>query len=375
MRYNPALDGIRALAVMSVLVFHVAQHLPIPVGSAALRGFRIASMGWSGVDLFFVLSGYLITSILLASRNGSFGQYCRTFYARRALRIFPLYFVVVPAVLLLLQVFGTPRPAWYDWLTQLTYTQNTIGLYYPSQVGGYLGHTWSLAIEEWFYLVWPFFVFFLSPRALRRAALLGILAILVLRLAAVQSGAHLPTYASSVMRFDTLLVGALIAISPLSQLGRRIWIVAGSLAFGISVLARLASQNLTWVALFNSGVGYTLVAFGAAALVVACIDQHSGISRIFSWTPLSRIGRISYGIYLFHLPILAIFAKYTMPLTAHFDYSARFLTLLLPVALLTLGVAWLSFNHFEKRMLVLKSRFEYRDFQTESVPAPAAMAP
>lgn len=373
MKYNPALDGIRALAVISVLVFHVAQHLPIPTSGGGLGLFRIAGMGWSGVDLFFVLSGYLITSILLTSRNGSLGRYCTTFYARRALRIFPLYFVVVPSVLILLQIFGSARPAWYDWLMQLTYTQNTVGLYYPSNVGPYLGHTWSLAIEEWFYLTWPFFVFFFSPRALRRIALFGVMGILLLRLAAQQPGAHIPVYAASAMRFDTILVGALIALSPPSRLSRRVWILAGGLAFGVSVFARLASQNLAWVSLFNAGVGYTLVAFGAAALVTACISQQNSVSRIFAWKPLGRIGRISYGMYLFHLPILALFARYTTPLTINLSYPTRFALLLLPVALITIGVATLSFTHFEKRMLALKSRFSHVDFQPDSTPAPAPM--
>jgi peptidoglycan/LPS O-acetylase OafA/YrhL len=152
-----------------------------------------------------------------------------------------------------------------------------------------------------------------------------------------------------------------------------VWIVAGGLAFGVSVFARLASQNLTWVGLFNAGVGYTLVAFGAAALVTACISQQNSVSRIFAWKPLGRIGRISYGIYLFHLPILALIARYTTPLTINLSYSTRFALLLLPVALITIGVAALSFTHFEKRMLALKSRFSHGDFQPDSTPAPAPM--
>jgi peptidoglycan/LPS O-acetylase OafA/YrhL len=293
MKHNPALDGLRALAVLLVIVFHAAAALPVPPAGDALVLYRIAKVGWIGVDLFFVLSGYLITSILLNSKTDSLKRYCKVFYARRALRIFPLYFVFVPAVLILLSLFGPLRPTWNDWLIHLTYGQNSIGLYLPSHVGPFLGHTWSLAVEEWFYLLWPFFVFFASPPKLRRIALFGLVGILTLRLARADPGLGLPIYSSFFTNFDALMVGALLALSGPSRASRIAWIAAGAIAFGAFVGARLVTSDAYKLVAFNNGPGSTLIAFGAAALITICIGGANRIAKIFALRPLAGMGRIS----------------------------------------------------------------------------------
>ena len=159
-----ALDGLRGFALLLVFGYHALSRELVSTSLAGTLAKKIALTGWVGVDLFFVLSGFLITSILLDARTA--GNYLRVFYARRALRIFPLYYLVLAASLLLM-------PDHFGWKAQIFYwfnLSNLVTAFHPLLIP-YLAHFWSLAIEEQFYLVWPALVLLLRPRAL--AALCG----------------------------------------------------------------------------------------------------------------------------------------------------------------------------------------------------------
>src|SRR5215469_7550470 len=160
----PALDGIRGLAVLFVIAFHSRAPF-LNTSEIPFSLFQFLGLGWSGVDLFFVLSGFLITGILLDTRRAP--GYFRVFYARRALRIFPLYFAYLLLILVVLQgifvVFVRTNPWQHvNPLLYLTYSMNWVS----GLDDQWLGHLWSLAVEEQFYLIWPAAVWFCSRRSL-----------------------------------------------------------------------------------------------------------------------------------------------------------------------------------------------------------------
>ncbi|NQV27245.1 MAG: acyltransferase, partial [Rhodopirellula sp.] len=209
----PALDGVRGIAILMVM----SHHFTI-IGSAnpvekAVSG--VLQLGWAGVDLFFVLSGYLITGILLDSKRSP--HYYRNFYARRVLRIFPLYYAVVLLTFLVL-------PRLDGSLAQiLSNTEGSIGWYitylsnFAMSRGNHFGYgmlnvTWSLAIEEQFYLVWPLFVCVMRPQTLLRLCLSLIVGAPLLRLSLVlQSASWVTVYTMPFCRIDALAFGALVA--------------------------------------------------------------------------------------------------------------------------------------------------------------------
>jgi len=216
-RQIPGLDGVRGLAVLLVIAYHyrLALRSEDVFSKIWIHG---SSLGWCGVDIFFVLSGFLITGILLDMKGTP--HYFRNFYARRTLRIFPLYFGVLAVVYLLLPLIARARLApdywpfhhWQMW--QWTYLTNFgMAIHGPpaamtSQIS--LGHFWTLSVEEHFYLFWPAIVFALSPRQLKAACIFLGGAALILR--CVLAFGHLNLIGLTPFRLDTLCLGGLLAI-------------------------------------------------------------------------------------------------------------------------------------------------------------------
>jgi peptidoglycan/LPS O-acetylase OafA/YrhL len=213
----PALDGLRGLAVLAVIAFHLCA-VPIASGAAWRLAGGVASVGWLGVELFFVLSGCLITGILLDTRDGA--RPLATFWARRALRIAPLYFALLAVAFVLIPTLvpalrqSHPRfldaAPWYA-----TFLTNVALARSHGMAAFGTGHLWSLAIEEQFYLVWPLVVLRATPRALARVTLalfgLGVLARAALRLTGVTDAYE--TYVLTPTHLDGLLAGALLALA------------------------------------------------------------------------------------------------------------------------------------------------------------------
>lgn len=292
-RYIPELDGLRCVAIVGVVLFH----LRVP-------GFGLGSLG---VWLFFVLSGYLITSILLVERSagGSFGLYAGRFYVRRALRIFPLYYFYLFVNYLLVRLSGNEAD---DYVFYLTYTQNfLLGATQFSDIAGNLGHTWSLATEEQFYLLWPFLVYYLSRRWLTGVCVALIIAAPIFRgWAYATLGNPYLTYAFPLGSADTLALGCLCAlhwerISKMSESVMGIGLVSCFALFS----ALVASMGLwaIWDPANWAQHEAQMLYISAAGLLFAALVASA---QRFSWREVLRhravvhVGKISYGIYIWH---------------------------------------------------------------------------
>ena len=304
----PALDGLRGCAILLVLLYHFSGELHHPVTLAAGAIHKVLSIGWIGVDLFFVLSGFLITGILLGSRGAP--NYFRAFYMRRVLRILPLYYGYLAAVFLLPRLLGSPTwitpardQAWY-WL-HLQNLHPTSSAIFP-----FLGDLWSLAIEEQFYIVWPLLVLLVEGKTLRRvivAALLGAISFRVVGALTLESVQ--PLYFWTPGRVDGLLLGAFVASIALDRewmtrasrwAGPAAAIAAAYLA-GCMVRARWLDPGDLAIVI----VGYSALALLFTAVLVRVLTRPS-VARWFTPAWLRFFGQYSYGLYVLHRPCIEL---------------------------------------------------------------------
>ncbi len=291
-KYMPAIDGLRAFAVLAVLIVHFPW-MPAPrhVLLDRLHLQPLTQYGWVGVDLFFVISGFLITGILLDSKQSS--HYFRNFYARRALRIWPLYYAVLCFVFViypLLHPHGTVAQNLTGWPYYLFYVQNFV--FFDNGVP-LLGVTWSLAIEEQFYITWPLIVLLCSRKRLRVIAATLLLASPVIRLVLDHTFGHYPTITFS--RMDGILAGSLLALwfrsEAFSLAKLRKWAsvllvvgAAGSIYF--LTTSRNAGQHSILVYSFLAIAFVGLVGFAAADSL--CLARCTNSSRIQPYLTLAR---------------------------------------------------------------------------------------
>ncbi len=297
----PTLDGLRGLAVLLVLWAHLPVDLFGPAGRAL---YFAVQPGYLGVDLFFVLSGFLITRILLADRAR--GRPLRHFLVRRFARIFPIYYLLILAMWLL------------DPGSHLAWCAGYLSNFYYAvqRAPSPMEHTWSLAVEEHFYLVWPLAVTWLPVATSRRVALLGILPLAVgLALATAALEPWLPAQADSLIyritwyRILSLGLGALFAFGERelrADPARLWWTAARFLVPALLVLPTALLVDHRFVGPIML-VGFSLL---SSALFLAGLAAHGtgGLpARLLTLPPLRFAGRISYGVYLYHLPILYAF--------------------------------------------------------------------
>jgi peptidoglycan/LPS O-acetylase OafA/YrhL len=365
----PQLDGVRGVAIFVVAV-HMLSLLATPLDWLGRVCTSLFSYGWMGVQLFFALSGFLITGILLEARGSS--NYLSGFYARRFLRIFPLYygtlfvaFVVLPAVGYLPKEIAHDRPHQL-WLW--AYVSNwAVGTPASSQA---LHHFWSLSVEEQFYLLWPFALMRTGPRACLRLCLVVAALALVARLALLHAGVSTERiYEYSVARMDALaLGGAAAAALRIPDLGRRLGARPGRLwaaSLAVFVVGALVSHRYVLATFAASSVGYSFLAAAAALVVLAAATSDlrtpESPSLLLS-TPLRALGKYSYAVYVFHKPLHDFVGK---PALARLGLDATRST---PVALAyvavaltaSFGVAVASYHLYEKHFLRWKSRFAPR---------------
>ncbi|MDE1154668.1 MAG: acyltransferase [Acidobacteriaceae bacterium] len=374
--FYPALDGLRAIAFLMVL----AQH------------YMSMPWGWTGVNVFFVLSGFLITGILWDTREDQ--HRARNFYVRRTLRIFPLYY----GIFLLLAVTW-PLAHWHFtryWLAWPLYLGNFLRFLSPAalvvntplelaadahlkshllQGELYLGHFWSLCVEEQFYLVWPWVVFWCrSKRALQWLCVVVILATPIARVLCVE---HAPlwmnqlelTYRFTPLQLDSLLLGALAAFLLRGEHRNLLIKAAGWVAalFGAVVLVSLAItvcaagsfQEYVYPA-WKQTWGLCAVNVLTVSIILAVLRPKTLLARLLAFSPLRWLGRISYGAYIFHDLLHFAFAHVTrksrLPFVAEHNGAATFLLALVGTTVL----AWLSFRFFESPFLNLKEKFTVR---------------
>lgn len=352
----PALDGLRGIAILSVLLFH------FPAPFAFLR--PVLDFGWCGVDLFFVLSGYLITGILYASADKP--HYFRNFYARRSLRIFPLYygFIVVVGVLLpklvdpysvgLEKLHGNVLPFF---LYYSNYANVFSGWPTPS-----FGALWSLAVEEHFYLFWPALVKFVPKN--RLVFWSGIVALFAVANRFAITGlkiSWLAAYYLTTSRLDSLAVGAIVAV-----LARRHpdWLkrwavpVGGAAALVLVVIA-VWRHGL----IFNDwpvrSIGYSLLAVLFGSVVWLSAKSKGRLARILSTPILVAFGKYSYCLYICHLLVLMVCERWLGPHVFPALGMQADAPLPLFVAALagSFAVAALSWRFYESPILALKARF------------------
>ena len=377
----PALDGLRGTAIILVMVHHFVA-LPQNETLINHKIHDLAYAGWIGVDLFFVLSGFLITGILAQAKEED--HYFRNFYMRRILRIFPLYYGV------LLVLFGlvplvyqyspavqkvADRQAWlWFYGVNLNIALESQWLFGAEWLE--LGHFWSLAVEEHFYFLWPALVFVLRRRVLMMFCGLCIPVALVARVALLKAGVE-PTvvFVLTFCRMDSLAIGGLLALALRSPRGVDALLPAArwaSAASGAALLTIfLIYGNFSEELPVMQSVGYPLLALFFGSLLVLSLDPAptSMVRRVFSFRFLRLFGVYSYGLYVFHVLLRPLFIKlFGVPrLVALLPSPLGAVIAFTILAILgSLLVAILSWHLYERPFLKLKRFFEYRRAQDPS---------
>ncbi|EFX3898369.1 acyltransferase [Salmonella enterica subsp. enterica serovar Techimani] len=343
MKHIQQVDGLRAFSVLGVMLYH----LGIP-------GF---GMGWLGVSFFFVLSGFLITRILIETKESE--NFFSNFYIRRSLRIFPLYYLYILVVFIYCSCLGIQGTQ--NWLYYIFYVQNyTMAwnnfLYVPGQE---FGHTWSLAVEEQFYLLWPLVMFFCNKKWIFISAI-------ILSCVAITSRFYLAEYTSIVSfaplfsAMDTLLIGAIIAVISVNQNVMKViscsllavglfWFIAvvkfGVLIYGWHTGPEIANQSLY--------LSSNMLFAGVIGIIASGVFK----AKFLTIAPLIYLGKISYGLYLWH--------PFAIQIVDSLQYRGHFLWVTGPMVdvsklALTVAISSISFKYFELPFLKLKDHFTKR---------------
>ncbi|TMB60665.1 MAG: acyltransferase [Chloroflexi bacterium] len=342
------LDGLRAIAVIAVILFH--SHLP---GT---------ELGWAGVELFFVISGFLITRILLDLREHA--RYLQIFYARRALRILPLYyFVLIISVAMALSLgrsIGSLQVPFY-----LIYVQNYVPQISSSMSQGIplTSHTWTLAVEEQFYWLWPLVILVVRGASLRYVLVGCMIAAPLARLALLLwTGNPFATVASLPAQVDALAAGAILAVAERAGTPATIfrrWGALAAIAGAIIIVVLVLSGGLSMFAHTEEWARRPLNVLLLSAFatlfvgVVALAASGRGrVIRALEWRPLAHVGRISYGIYIYNP--LALFVASLLLTLSDSGYVEGDATQIAVGAVVTYVIAFLSWRYLETPILRLR---------------------
>jgi peptidoglycan/LPS O-acetylase OafA/YrhL len=348
----PQLDAVRGIAIL-VVIFHNEK------GYLSPRLAPLVENGWMGVDLFFVLSGFLITGILLDTRGSR--HYIRDFYARRCLRIWPLYYALLLFMFVLVpllqpsageQILADRSQPWWSYPLFL---QNFF-VPVPQSAVGPLGVTWSLGIEELFYLAWPWVVRSCSRRTLLWTVAIVVAASPMLRL--VVGSYEVNLYANPFCRLDGLMAGAFLATMVRTDgfIGSRFVTPAWVTLAVTAPLAFVAeAAQMRWIA-------FSLVAMASASFVyLALFDTRQWLKKALSARFLIYTGTISYGLYLLHKIPFAVLKSWT---------TEQSLIKFGVGLMLCYVAAYLSWNLLEKPFLALKRFFVPA---VHGIPAPQSL--
>jgi len=353
--YQPELDGLRFYAFLGVFVYHTlperpafyrSLHLPLPSLWAA-----VARSGASGVDLFFTLSAFLITALLLRERRQTGGISLRLFYIRRILRIWPLYFAVLAVAVVLAHTIPGQSLPWYYVVGYLLFVGNWINVAFghPLSVCGPL---WTVSIEEQFYLVWPVLMKMLERRGMIIAAAVAFLLATLSQIGVVLAGLSKGyIYYGSFSRSGSLALGILLALFadrlPGLTRGMRGLLLAAGLAGWIGSSGWLIDQPGSLD--MRAVLGRLVASVGAVAILYAGLGSRSRLVRS-EW--VVRLGKISYGLYMLHFIGLLVVIDLLHPRWGWTLLATKALGLALTVLL-----AWASYRWVESPFLRLKDRF------------------
>lgn len=362
----PALDGLRGLAILLVILHNADAYGRV---SGVLWPVAMLShAGWIGVELFFVLSGFLITNNLLDTQQAT--NYYQSFFARRTLRIFPLYYGTLFIALIVAPHFVAEDPGiaasrahqvWL-WTFMVNWTEP-----FGKAVHGF-PHFWSLSVEEQFYLVWPFLIRRRTPRSVWTVCATLIAVAFLIRCAMLIVGAKSEAiYMFTVCRMDALAAGAAAAalvrmpaaVAVLHRHSNKLWIMG--LALGV-----IGAAVTDTYAVYGRGtftIGYTMLSVCFALLLLGAIAAPSRINipyqKVLAYAPLRSVGKYSYAMYVFHMLIIlsigpSILAQ-LKPLTSFYP-----LLYVLVITMLSYVAAFISYHCYEKHFLKLKGRFSPR---------------
>ncbi len=368
------LDGLRGIAVVLVMALHIFKRAAYFTEHPVLETFtQFTTIGWVGVDIFFTLSGYLITSILLKSKTGE--HYFKNFYVRRALRIFPLYYAAIAFVLLFapkvepefMEQLGTSLPI------MLLYQQNWAMLFDGFHITQYLGITWSLAIEEQFYFIWPFIVYKLDRERLVKVSIGYIVVSLVARIFgtllwpdAAQATSFF--YYTTFARFEEMLFGGLLAVfltydgslEKVRRYSAPLFVASLAAFIGLSLLSLPGIPHPDYASVPLTLGGYPAAALFTVGLIGIFVTHppQNILRRIFGNPILTFLGKYSYSMYLFHMTAALIL----LDVFWHSELRGWKPFVLYPIATYaaTAVIALLTWNLLEKHMLGLKKFFEYK---------------
>ena len=353
--YQPELDGLRFYAFLGVFVCHTLPfeasfyhglHLPMPW----LWGATVKA-GAAGVDLFFALSAFLITSLLLREREETGDISLKHFYLRRILRIWPLYFLVIGLGLVLSHTMANQHLRWYYVAGYLLFAGNWVHAVFgrPESIAFPL---WTVSIEEQFYLIWPLLVKRLERRGLIVAGVVIFLLATVCRVGFVLagvSGGYI--YYGSTARCDSIALGILIALfaDRLPELTRtaRLLLVSGGLVGWIAASAWLTDQP--GPISIREVPGRLIIALAAGAMLYGCLYSRS---KFLTGAWVVQLGKVSYGLYLLHLAGLLLAKSVLHPISGTALLATKAVGFVL-----TLLLAFASYRWVESPFLRMKDRF------------------
>jgi peptidoglycan/LPS O-acetylase OafA/YrhL len=379
----PELDGLRGVAILLVIFFHYTNgNALVHSDELAFYVQRAASAGWSGVDLFFVLSGFLIGGILMDARESP--SFFSTFYARRLFRIVPIYYLWITLYLGLRAAAGTaiqahsfsgrPLPGGFDVYGHFLFVQNLMPMDWTAMsavFGSWFSHLWSLAVEEQFYLVAPLMIRWLSPRRLPAALVAIVVAAPILRTLLFLHVHEFDVTRIMPSRADTLALGMLAAVLWRSRTSRLwlqnrmgwLYLAAAALFSGYGFLCwympgtrslGIASFGLSWVGIFYALL--LLIALNAPG------GWFAGSMRA-AW--LREVGRVSYCMYIIHLAC-ALFLYYALLHSRPEITDLRGAAVALGSVVVTYLVARVSWTVFEGPLLRMGHHFQYKAVEPRS---------
>lgn len=372
-----SIDGLRGVAVLTVMLLHFTLMRPSNLWEGGL--VQLLDLGWIGVDLFFLVSGFLITGILWEAR-GTDGYFWR-FYTRRTLRIFPLYYAFLFALLVVLPLLLSQYEAEHATNDRRIWLWTYLSNFLMARDGwegmpSHTTHLWSLAVEEQFYLIWPLVVFLLSYRGLVGTCL-AILGLSPLVRAALDHALPngIAAYTLLPARLDSLALGALLALlvrtgpSTIDLRRGGVWLLGtGTVGLiGLSTLGHLHGWGGLLPPLHYDVqvVGYSLiaVAFGGVLLLALTAAPGSRLDRLLATRFLQSLGKYSYALYLFHVPLRNIIRERVrdaggLPRIGGSELPAQILLFVVAIGI-TWCLAVVSWHFFEKHWLRLKDQVPY----------------